>query len=361
MKTDPWVTITILNYNGFSQIRECLKAVLKMEYSNFRVIVADNGSGRNEARILSKEFKDKRLKFIRFAKNLGFSRGHNEIIRRFCRTDYVFILDNDVMVNPECLKELIKVIVLDSNIAAVAAKVRSYYQPEYFDPSACGGFLDGLGYPYARGRIGFYVEKDEGQYNEVLDIFWGAGGCLLLRREAWEKAGFLPESFFYYHEETDFCWRLKNFGYRIESVPKAVVYHKGRGVSARNLKKRLFFIHRNSLYLLIRNLSIGRMVWVLPLRFLLDWLIGFYYLFTLKPHFFVGFIIAYIAFFLNLPRLFQERWFTRKMSREAEREMRPFCIFWEYFIHKVRRYSELSGKYTNIPVRVNDYIGGVTK
>lgn len=355
MEKTPEVAIAVLNYNGLSQTRDCLKAVLKTKYPKFKVIVADNGSAENETEILKKEFQDTRLKFVRFEKNLGFSWGQNEIIRRFVKTEYIFILDNDVMVDPDCLGELVKVIISDAKIAAVAAKVRSFYQPEYFDPSGAGGFIDKLGFPYTRGRIGFYVEKDEGQYNEVRDIFWGAGGCLLLKKKAWEEAGFLPESFFYYHEETDFCFRLKNHGWRIVSVPKAQVYHKGRGVSAKNLVKRLFFIHRNGLFLLVRNLSFRRMAWVLPLRFVLDGAIGLYYLLTFKLNFFFGLVAAYISFCLSLPGLFRKRLSERKMARETEKEMKPLSIFGEYFIHRVRRYSELEGKHTKIPVRKNYY------
>ncbi|MDO8657203.1 MAG: glycosyltransferase family 2 protein [Candidatus Levybacteria bacterium] len=360
MRGQPKVTIIILNFNGIDETRDCLKSLYKTEYINFQVIIADNGSKINEAEILRKEFNNKKLRFVRFNKNLGFSGGNNKIIKQIMsdkknKTEYVLVLNNDTIVDRNWIKELIKVAEADENIAAVAAKIKSFYNPEYFDPSGAGGYLDKLGYPYTRGRIGFSVEKDQGQYDTVEDLFWGAGTCLLIRSEPLKKSGLLPESFFFYHEETDLCWRLKNSGYRIVSAPLAVVYHKGAVSSVRDIPNRIFFVHRNNLLLLARNLSFKRLIWVMPLRFIADFITGIYYLITLRPMFFTSLVKAEMSFVFLLPSVLLER-MNNKNKFFAENEMKPLSILWKYSINNVKRYSELSGNFTNIQIKSSYYI-----
>ena len=122
-------------------------------------------------------------------------------------------------------------------------------------PGASGGFLDDLGYPFARGRLLTHIEYDRGQYEEQCDVDWATGAALLLRRSAVEAHGFLDERFEMHMEEIDLCWRLRRNGYRIRVIPSSVVYHVGGGSLAQGSSRKLYLNYRNNLVMLYKNLT----------------------------------------------------------------------------------------------------------
>jgi GT2 family glycosyltransferase len=347
MKKYPSVTIIILNFNGLTDTRLCLLSVIRIKYPNFKVIVVDNGSDNNEIALLSKEFYDKRIRWKRFNNNLGFAGGNNKIIKGL-RSKYIFLLNNDTIVDPLCLRELIKIAELDKKIAVCQSKILSLSKKRYFEyAGAAGGFIDGLGYPYARGRIGFHLEEDIGQYDNVSEIFWASGAAMLIKKQILLKSGLLAEDFFFYHEETDLCWRIKSLGYKILFVPKSVVHHKGSGASKANFEKKIFFVHRNSLLLIARNISLQRLIWLLPLRIILDWASALFYLLTGKPRFVFSMLRAQISFALLLPNILKYRQTRTKINIiDVEKELFPLSVFWQYFVKNKRRFSEISGGHT---------------
>lgn len=345
MKDNPKVIIIILNYNGLSDTVTCLKSLLKTIYPNFSIVVADNGSKSGEIEFLRTNFKNnKKIDFVRFNNNLGFSEGNNRIIK-MTKSKYIVLLNNDTKVEPRWLEEMVKSMERDKKNAACQAKIRSMSYPAYFDyAGAAGGFLDKLGYPYARGRIGFYLEKDLGQYDDEVDLFWGSGTCLMLRRRAIDKVGLLPSNFFFYHEETDLCWRLKNWGYRIVFCPKAVVFHKGAGTSRKYLLKRIYYVHRNNLLMIARNLSFSKLYFVLPIRLAIDFSSIFFYLVIGRPAFIFAVIAALASFFMQfIPILYKRIGKKNKVDKEVEKSFYPFSIFWNCFILRKKKYSDILG------------------
>ncbi len=343
MKNSPKVIIIILNYNGISDTVACLKSLLKTIYPNFSIVVVDNGSKSGEIESLRTIFKNnKKINLVHFNNNLGFSEGNNRIIK-MTKSKYIVLLNNDTKVESRWLKEMVKSMECDEKIAACQAKIRSMSYPAYFDyAGAAGGFLDKLGYPYARGRIGFYLEKDLGQYDDEVDLFWGSGTCLMLRRKVLDKVGLLPSNFFFYHEETDLCWRLKNWGYKIVFCPKAVVFHKGAGTSRNYLMKRIYYVHRNNLLMIARNLSFNRLYFVLPIRLAIDFSSIFFYLAIGRPAFIFAVVTALASFFIQFPSVLYERIIKRnKIKKEVEKSFYPFSIFWNCFILRKKKYSDL--------------------
>ncbi len=345
IKKYPSVSVIILNFNGLEDTRVCLLSVLKTKYPRIKIYLVDNGSYDNEANILKREFTDKRIIFKRFNKNFGFAGGNNKILKEI-KTDYVVLLNNDTETTRNWLEELITVAESDKYIAVCQPKIKSFYQRQYFEyAGAAGGYLDKLGYPYARGRIGFHLEKDEDQYNKVKEIFWGSGTCILIRSKVLLKSGLLPEDFFFYHEETDLCWRIKGLGYKIVFCPDSVIYHKGGGASNKEMKKRIYFVHRNALLLIARNLSVRKLIWIMPLRVILDWFSGLFYLMNGKPQFLMSLLKAHVSFFYHLSGVIRYRKKMRKkMLVNVENLMFPTSIFWEYFVNNRRRFSEIDGK-----------------
>ena len=343
MKKQPSVDIMILNYNGIEDTRDCLRSLQKTKYKNFRVYIGDNGSKINESELLKREFNDKRLSFFRFNKNHGFAGGNNRLIAK-SKSKYVVLLNNDTTVDAGWLSEPINLLEKDHKIAACQPKILSYQNKNFFDyAGAAGGYLDKLGYPYARGRVGFHLEEDVGQYDDEAEIFWGSGTCFIIRRSIFNKAGGLPEDFFFYHEETDLCWRLKNSGYKIIYTPKSWIYHKGASSSKKQMDKRIFYVHRNNLLLLIRNLSLEKLTFVLPIRIILDLLSVIFYALTGPVNYSFSVLKAYISFINLIPKEIRYLLGRRKEKCKAEGDMKPFSVYFEYFIRGKHRFSEILG------------------
>ena len=143
---------------------------------------------------------------------------------------------------------------------------------------ASGGFLDFLGYPFCRGRVFDHLEKDEGQYDEPIQVFWATGAALFVRSNVYHQLGGLDEDFFAHMEEIDFCWRINNAGFKVMIQPKSEVYHVGGGTLPKNNSFKTYLNFRNNLFLLLKNLPYYRLLITFILRFFMDQLAAFVFL-----------------------------------------------------------------------------------
>ena len=113
-------------------------------------------------------------------------------------------------------------------------------------------------------------KSDEQQYEDVCEIFWASGAAMLIRSELFHQLGGLDESFFAHMEEIDLCWRVRNAGYKIVVVPKSVVYHVGGSVITYGSFSKLYHNYRNNLIMMFKNLSLGKLLLLIPMRMSLD-------------------------------------------------------------------------------------------
>ena len=140
------------------------------------------------------------------------------------------------------------------NISSVQPKIKNYDKRDYFDyAGACGGFMDKYCFPFARGRIFSTVEKDEGQYDESIQIFWASGTAFLTRKNVFDKVGGFDEILFAHMEEIDYHWKSQMLGNEIWVEPASVIYHKGAVTLPVSSPKKTYLNYRNSLILLLTN------------------------------------------------------------------------------------------------------------
>jgi SAM-dependent methyltransferase len=159
----------------------------------------------------------------------------------------------------------------DPTVGACQPKIRSLRDRSRFEYSgAAGGLMDVYGYPFSRGRLMDHVEADEGQYDEPAEIFWASGVCMLIRKSFLDEVGAFDETFFAYMEEIDLSWRLHLGGHRIVYVPTALVYHIGGYSLERKNVKRMFLNHRNSMIMLAKNYSLRSLLWIFPVKVVLE-------------------------------------------------------------------------------------------
>lgn len=268
------VDVIILHYNGKENIDNCLKSVKKTTYPNFSIILIDNNSTDDSVEFIKKNYPE--IKFIENSSNLGYAGGNNAALR-ISKAKYSVLLNDDTIVEPEWLAELVNAAEKDEMIATLQPKVRSLRNKKNFDNCAAGCFLDIYGYPIYRGRVFETVEEDAGQYDNPSEIFLSVGVCMFIRMSALKESGLLDEDFHIYFEEFDLCWRMSLLGYKHISIPSSVIFHIG-GVTYKKKSYRWSYLnHRNSIIVLIKNYSGWNLMKRLPVRIILEFfsLIGF--------------------------------------------------------------------------------------
>lgn len=334
------VSVIILNWNGADMLRRFLPSVVANS-PEADVIVADNGSTDSSLEMLRAEFPE--VGIIALDRNYGFAEGYNRAIAE-AQTPYTVLLNSDVEVTPHWLEPLISFMNDNPNAAACQPKLRDYKNKAMFEyAGACGGFIDGLGYPYCRGRVMSVVEKDEGQYDGApASVFWATGAALLVRTSVYNEVGGLDERFFAHQEEIDLCWRLKSRGYGVYCVPESVVYHVGGATLNKSNPRKTFLNFRNNLLMLYKNLPDRRLRAVMAYRFLLDYIAAFQMLLSGRPADFRA-VVKARSEYSHIKHEFNEK---RRKNLEAATvaniaEQKPRSLLWQYYVKRVRRFCDI--------------------
>jgi len=328
-------SIIIVSWNALEHLKTFLPSVCATSYPKFEVILADNGSSDDSAAWVRTHFPQVRV--VSLDKNYGYCGGNNRAASQ-ARYDNLVFLNNDVEVSSDWLTPVARMLSDQPNVAVIQPKLRSYVQKSHFEyAGAAGGFLDAYGYPFCRGRLFDTVEEDLGQYDTATPIFWASGAAMVIRRRIFEECGGFEERFEFHMEEIDLCWRVQHMGKQVWYCPQSVVYHLGGGSLPTNSARKVFYNFRNNLWMIRRNLN-GLALWkVLLVRAILDDLAVFR--FVIAGKFKLG-ISANIASFVgNLSRI-------PKPVRTSENalfkpELYQKSIVYQYFIRKVKRYSDL--------------------
>lgn len=206
----PRVSIVILNWNGQRFLEQFMPSVMATTYANKEVVVVDNASTDDSVAFLQAQYPTVRI--LHNAGNYGFAKGYNEGLKRI-EADYYVLLNSDVEVQPGWIEPMVQLLDGNPSIGACQPKLLQYHAKELFEyAGAAGGWLDCLGYPFARGRIFDVCEKDEGQYDSAEPIFWASGAAMFVRAELYHRVGGLDEYFFAHQEEIDLCWRMQLAG-----------------------------------------------------------------------------------------------------------------------------------------------------
>lgn len=341
MTPTPKVSIVILNWNGRKFLEQFLPSVLSTSYTNFEVIVADNGSTDESISFLETSYPDIRL--IRFEENYGFAKGYNEALK-LVQSDYYMLLNSDVEVQPDWLQSMVNLLESDKNIAACQPKILSYHNKKLFDyAGAAGGWLDKYGYPFAKGRVFDIIEEDKGQYDQTEPVFWASGAALFIRPAVFHDAGGFDEYFFAHQEEIDLCWRIQLSGFKIYSCPASVVYHVGGGTLPRGNSLKTYLNFRNNRIMLSKNLPLSKRLWVMPVRNMLDGISAWKGLLTGDGGYFIAILRAQLAFikwwlFFQRKSVFPVNK-KRKLSGFLQKNM-----VWEHFGKKKKAFTEIVGK-----------------
>ncbi|MCK9450314.1 MAG: glycosyltransferase family 2 protein [Bacteroidales bacterium] len=335
----PKVAVVILNFNGKRFLERFLPGVIAHSHDTAEIIVADNASSDDSVSFLEKKYPDVRL--IQNAKNDGFSTGYNLALKQV-EADYYILLNSDIEVTPNWIKPLIDLMESDPLIAACQPKIRSLEQPERFEyAGAGGGFIDKFGYPFCRGRLFLHLEEDLGQYDDDLEVFWASGACMFVRADLYHQHGGLDDSFFAHMEEIDFCWRMKNQGFKIMYSGKSTVFHIGGGTLPKKSSRKTYLNFRNNLSLLYKNLPQKQLFRVIFLRLILDGVASLKFLFEAGFADFFAVMRAHLHFYRKLPQLRKKR--SNIHPHPVNRVYQKNIVF-EHFVLKKKCFTSLNPK-----------------
>lgn len=335
MQILPSVAVVILNWNGRNFLQQFLPSVLASTYNNLRVIVADNASTDDSVQFVQQTFSS--VEILTSKENYGFAKGYNFFLQQV-KADYYVLLNSDVEVKVNWIEPVIELMEADKTIAACQPKLLAYHQKDEFEyAGASGGWIDALGYPFSRGRVFDVLEKDNGQYNDAVPVFWASGAALFIRSECFHSMHGFDEFFFAHQEEIDLCWRLQRSGYKIFVCPQSVVYHVGGGTLPTGSTKKVYLNFRNNLVMICKNLPWSQLWWKLPLRIGLDVISAWkellsgrsgYWLAVLKAHFaFIGWVFG-----------------SKQTSVSKYPQLKTVysgSVVWQYFIRKKKIFSEI--------------------
>jgi hypothetical protein len=237
----PRVTIIILNWNGISDTLECLGSVTELEYPERQVIVVDNGSTDGSPSRIRERYPSVTL--LQTGKNLGFTGGNNLGMRKALEmgTDYLWLLNNDTVLERDTLKNLVEVTRKSSEVWLASPTIFFHDAPEQVQFR--GSYID-----WKKKRI-VKLEDEESfpGHGENVSL-WGT--ALLIKRTAVERVGYLNDKYFAYHEDEEYSMRVARAGYRAIVVPEARIFHKNsRSTGSNDAPMQVFLRSRNLFFL----------------------------------------------------------------------------------------------------------------
>ena len=246
MQQNPLVSIITINYNGTAVTTELLRSLNNISYPNIEIIVVDNAS-KQSPHTLKQDFP--KVNVIFSGENLGFAGGNNLGIR-VSKGEIVLLLNNDTEVAPDFLEPIVATFQDNPQVGCVSSKLIFYDRGEIIQYAGHSGLHWLTGRGFSRG----FGEKDIGQYNELWFCNLGHGAAMALRRTMLETIGLMYEDYFLYYEEVDYCERIKQNGWQIAYVGSSTVYHKESMSVGKSSPLKLYYLTRNRLLFIRRNL-----------------------------------------------------------------------------------------------------------
>lgn len=252
------LTVIIPNYNGKHFLKNCFDSLKNQDYSH-EVIIVDNGSRDGSVEFVKENYPE--FTVIENQNNLGFSKAVNQGIKA-SKTDYVFLLNNDVELEAGCMDNLVKCIQEDEDIFAVASKMVQHQDRDR---------LDDAGDEYT--ILGWTKKVGEGEphnrYDSSREIFSACAGAALYRRDIFEEIGYFDENFFAYMEDVDISYRARIHGFKCIFCPGAVVYHHGSATSGSRYNEfKIRLAARNNVYVPYKNMPWPQLAVNSPFLFL---------------------------------------------------------------------------------------------
>ncbi len=240
------ITIIIPNYNNRELLANLLES-LKQVKTPYDMIIVDNASSDDSVKFLKTNYPE--INLIENSTNMGFAYAVNQGIKA-SNTKYVFLLNNDTIVDKNALDELLKTINKNESIFSVSSKMIQYHNPELIDDA--GDEYNIMGWTKKRG-LNATIDK----YSEDSEVFSTCAGAALYKRELFKKIGYFDENFESYVEDVDLSFRARLYGYKSYYCANALIYHYGSATTGSQYNKyKVRVSARNNIYLIYKNMNL---------------------------------------------------------------------------------------------------------
>ena len=327
--------IVILNWNGKKLLEQFLPSIINFSSNEAKIYVADNASTDDSVAYLKNSFPDVRI--IENTTNGGYAKGYNDALK-YIDADIYCLINSDIEVTNNWLPPILDVFKKDEKTAIVQPKILDFKNKIKFEyAGAAGGFIDLFGYPYCRGRIFNYLEVDNGQFNDIKEIFWASGACLFIRSKVYHQINGFDEDYFAHQEEIDLCWRTQNIGYKVKYVGNSTVFHVGGATLQESNPHKTYLNFRNSLLTVVKNVPKQWFLFVVFSRLTLDGIAGIKFIIELRPIHTWAIIKAHLSFYKNFFKFLGKR---KKLIKRQNYNMHT-SIVWQYFVLGKKKFEEL--------------------
>ena len=339
------IAIVILNWNGLKHLKKFLPSVLKNSGKN-PIYIIDNYSTDSSVEFVKETYPE--IKLILNNDNFGYAKGYNEGLKKVKEEVYC-LLNNDVEVTKDWLNPIIEEFINNESVVIAQPKILDYKIKNKFEyAGAAGGFIDYFGYPYCRGRIFSNIEKDNGQYDQNIDIFWASGACFFVRKKTFEMLNGFDENFVNHMEEIDLCWRLSNLNTDLKKrfIYKSVIYHYGGGSLDYKNPKKLFYNIRNQRWMILKNMNVfyGKSLTLFLIQ-IINFLVLCKYLFNVKIKFFIEILKAMFSNSItvkddkiNIAKKYEKL----RSNKIKSKHYKITSIFYHYFLRSEKKFSDLT-------------------
>lgn len=247
MNTQPLVSVITVNFRQAAVTCDLLDSIRENSYKNLEIIVVDNGCQEDSTALFKQHYPS--VKVLVSRENLGFAGGNNLGIKA-ATGDYLFLVNNDTIWTDGLVENLLMRFNQDKNIGVVSPKIRYHHTPNMIQYA---GFTEVNALTGRNETIG-KNEIDNGQHNTAQKTPYAHGAAMMLRRDVIEKAGLMPEHFFLYYEELDWCCQIRRAGLDIWYEPMALIFHKESASVGKLSPLKVYYQNRNRLLFMKRNI-----------------------------------------------------------------------------------------------------------
>ena len=336
------ISIIIPHLKDFNILSECLESITYNK-EGIETIVVNNNCQDNSIAKIKNIYTN--IKIINLNKNKGYAGGCNEGAKH-AKGKYLLFLNNDTIIENDCINALLNIISSSTKISSVQPKIKNFINRKSFDyAGACGGYIDYLGYPFARGRIFNTIEDDNKQYDKSEKIFWASGTAFMTRKNIFNSVGGFDEKFFAHMEEIDYHWKCLKLGYDIYVEPEAVIYHRGAATLSEKSFLKNFLNHRNSLIIFLSNHNQITLKMICH-RFLLEKISILYYLLTGRIKKFFGALGANLWILFNIRYIVRRRRKIKLLIPKphiiSKKLMKRYSIVKKYFLRGIKFYKDIN-------------------
>lgn len=246
---DPAVAIVVLNYNGLDDTRRCLESLRAVAYARLSVILVDNGSEADPAPEARQWLPN--VVTIRNQANLGYAGGNNRGIECALEAgaDYVIVLNNDTVVAPTIVRDLLSAFQADPSVGIVGPVINYLDEPQRV-------MTEGVRFNRSPGTeffspIHVSVNGDAAPVAVSVDVVNGC--CIMIKACLFQAVGFFDEALFIVHEESDLCLRARSRGFECVVLGRTLVWHKGSSAFDRSGRQAQRYFDTRNLYYLLRR------------------------------------------------------------------------------------------------------------